>query len=180
MYLTESELHKFGFKSVGTNVLLSNKASVYNPQDVSIGNNVRIDDFVVLSGKITLGNYVHVACYTSLIGKEEIVLCDFCGLSGRVSVYSSSDDYTGLAMTNPTVPLQYRKVQNKKVTLNKHVLVGTGSVLLPGVEVGEGTSVGALSLVKDNCEPFSVYFGVPAVKIGSRLKRFLKYEKNFT
>jgi dTDP-4-amino-4,6-dideoxy-D-glucose acyltransferase len=180
MFLNSNDLLKIGFKSIGQNVLISDKVSIYNPENISIGNNVRIDDFVVLSSKIIIGNYIHIGCYSSLIGKEEIIIKDFCGISGRVSIYSSNDDYTGLAMTNPTIPIEYRRVINEKVILNKHVIIGSGSVILPGVEIGEGTSIGSLSLVKENCDEFSVYFGNPIKKIGNRMKRFLKYEKNFT
>jgi len=180
MFLSSRDLLKIGFKSVGENVLISDKVSIYNPENISIGNNVRIDDFVILSSKIIIGNYIHIGCYSSLIGKEEIIIKDFSGISGRVSIYSSSDDYTGLGMTNPMIPLEYRRVINEKVILNKHVIIGSGSVILPGVKIGEGTSIGALSLVKEDCEEFSIYFGSPAQKIGNRIKRFLKYEKNFT
>ena len=180
MFLSLIDLSKIGFKSIGENVLISDKVSIYDPKNICIGNNVRIDDFVILSSKITLGNYIHIGCYSSLIGKEEIIIKDFCGISGRVSIYSSSDDYTGLGMTNPMIPLEYRRVINQKVILNKHVIIGAGSVILPGVQIGQGTSIGALSLVKEDCEEFSIYFGSPVQKIGNRMKRFLKYEKNFT
>ena len=180
MFYSKEQLKDIGFKTLGNNVLISDKCSIYNPENISIGDNVRIDDFVILSSKIVIGNYVHIACYSSLIGKEEIIVKDFCGISGRVSIYSSSDDYTGLGMTNPTIPSEYRKIINEKVTLNRHVIIGAGSVILPGTNIGEGTSIGALSLVKESCEEFSIYFGTPAQKIGNRIKRFLKYEKNFT
>ena len=179
MFYTKEELNKIGFKSIGDNVLISNKTSIYNPQNISIGNNVRIDDFVILSpsSEMIVGNYVHIACYASIIGKGRIVINDFVGVSGRVSIYSSSDDYTGLAMTNPMVPEKYKKVNNGDVILGKHTIIGSGSVILPNVSIGDGCSIGALTLVNKDCEEFSIYAGSPAVKIGKRLKRFLKYEK---
>jgi len=180
MFYSEEELLKIGFKTFGKNVLISDKCSIYNPQNVSIGNNVRIDDFCILSANIEIGNYVHLACYSSFIGSEKIIIKDFVGVSGRVSIYSSSDDYSGLGMCNPTIPIEYRRVINQEVILNKHVIVGASSVILPGVKIGEGVSIGALSLIKDDCDDFGVYFGSPAKKIGNRIKRFLKYEKNFT
>jgi galactoside O-acetyltransferase len=181
MFYTREELNKIGFKSVGENVLISDKASIYSPHNISIGNNVRIDDFAILSPstELTIGNYVHIACYASIIGKGRIILEDFTGISGRVSIYSSSDDYTGLAMTNSTVPNEFKKVNNGDVIIKKHSLIGAGSVILPNVTIGEGTSVGALTLINRNCEEFSIYSGNPAVKIGKRLKRFLKYEEQF-
>ena len=180
MFYTKEELKLIGFKSIGENVLISNKCSIYSPQNISIGNNVRIDDFVILSpsSEMVIGNYVHIACYTSLIGKGKIIINDFVGISGRVSIYSSSDDYTGLAMTNPMVSEKFKKVNNGDVILGKHTIIGSGSVILPNVTIGDGCAVGALTLINRDCEEFTIYSGNPANKIGKRLKRFLKYEKD--
>src|SRR5690554_6180070 len=106
-YLNQSELSKMGLKSLGNNVQISKKASIYNPTQISIGNNVRIDDFAVISAGehgIRLGDYVHIANFCGLVGNAEIWMDDFSGLSSRVFIYSSSDDYSGTALTNPTVP----------------------------------------------------------------------------
>jgi dTDP-4-amino-4,6-dideoxy-D-glucose acyltransferase len=182
MFYTKEELKSIGFKSIGDNVLISNKTSIYNPQNITIGSNVRIDDFVILSPSIELiiGNYVHIGCYTSIIGKGIISISDFCGISGRVSIYSSSDDYTGLGMTNPMIPDEYKRVTNGDIYIGKHTIIGSGSVILPNVNIGDGVSIGALTLISKNCEEYSIYSGIPANKIGKRLKKFLKYEKNFT
>jgi galactoside O-acetyltransferase len=180
MFYTKEELNLIGFKSIGENVLISNKCSIYNPQNISIGNNVRIDDFVILSpsSEMIVGDYVHIACYASIIGKGKIIINDFVGISGRVSIYSSSDDYTGLAMTNPMVPEKFKKVNNGDVILGRHAIIGSGSVILPNVTIGDGCAVGALTLINRDCDEFTIYSGNPANKIGKRLKRFLKYEKD--
>lgn len=181
MFLSKEELQKIGFKSIGDNVLISDKCSIYSPQNIEIGNNVRIDDFVILSPSTSLkiGNYVHIACYTSIIGKGEIILEDFVGISGRVSIYSSSDDYTGISMTNSMIPNEFKKVTNGKVHIKKHSIVGTGSVILPNVIIGTGCSIYAQTLIKSNCEEFGVYSGNPSKLVGKRLKKFLDYEKKF-
>lgn len=79
--LTEEQLKDVGFKSIGQNVRISDKASIYGAKNISIGSNVRIDDFVVLSagvGGIEIGSYIHIAVFSSLIGAEKITLSDFC------------------------------------------------------------------------------------------------------
>ena len=179
-YLKVSELKALGFNSIGKNVLISRKASIYNPAMISIGDYTRIDDFCILSageGGIHIGKYVHIACYCSLIGNSPIILHDFSGLSSRVAVYSSTDDFSGEAMPHPTIPKKFRKVISKPIVLNKHVLVGTGSIILPGVNLGEGAAVGALSLVDKNCDPFWIYIGIPAKKLKKRKRNLLQLEK---
>ena len=179
-FYTKEELNKLGFKSIGENVLLSRKASIYNTEYVSIGNNVRIDDFCILSGNITIGNYVHISAYAALFsGKSGIEIGDFVALSSRVTIYSQSDDYSGESLTNPMTPNEYKSLVDKKVIIGKHVIVGSGSIILPGVAINEGTSVGALSLIKKDTEEWSIYVGIPASKIKNRKKDLLKLEKEF-
>lgn len=178
-FLTESQLNEIGFASVGHNVKISERAIFYNASKIVIGSHVRIDDFVVMSAGehgIEIGNYVHIAIFCSLMGAERISLADYSGLSSRVSIYSSNDDYTGEFMTNPTVPMALRKVRQGPVMLEEHVIVGSGSVVLPGVIIRNGAAVGALSLVNKACDPFAVYAGVPAKRIGSRQQKILALE----
>lgn len=47
--LTREEIEQMGFASVGNNVFISTKASFYGTSKIHIGNNVRIDDFCVIS-----------------------------------------------------------------------------------------------------------------------------------
>lgn len=178
-FLTEAALAQVGFAAVGKNVLISEKASFYRPDNISIGDNVRIDDFCVLSageGGIFIGNYIHIAVYTSLIGGGKIELSDFCNLSSRVSIYSSNDDYSGEFMTNPMVPSQLTSVTYADVLLKKHVIVGSGSVILPGVVLEEGVAIAALSFVNKNCCSFGIYAGTPVRKVGERKRNLLALE----
>ena len=177
-FLTELELEKAGLANYGSNVLISDKAAIYNPGNISIGNNVRIDDFCVLSagkGGILIGDHVHIAVFCSIIGAGKVTLSDFSGLSSRVSVYSSNDDYSGENLTNPTVPSEFTGVDHADVMLGKHVIVGSGSVVLPGVTLAEGVAIGALSLVSKDCAAFGIYFGNR--RIGERKRRLLELEE---
>jgi galactoside O-acetyltransferase len=97
-------------------------------------------------------------------------------LSSRVAVYSSNEDYSGETLTNPTIPHKYRKLMSKPVVLHKHVIVGSGSTILPGANLGEGVAVGAMSLVNKNCDPFYIYFGIPAKKLKKRKSDLLLLE----
>lgn len=178
--LDRSAVEGIGFASVGRNVLISDRASFYGAARISIGDNVRIDDFCVLSagaGGITIGNYIHLAVYSSLIGRGHITLRDFCNISSRVSVYSSSDDYSGATMTNPMVPEQFTGVTHADVTIGRHVIVGSGSVVLPGVTLEEGVAVGALSLVRSDCRAFGIYAGTPARFVRERRRDLLDAER---
>jgi dTDP-4-amino-4,6-dideoxy-D-glucose acyltransferase len=181
-WLTDKQIIEMGFASVGNNVRLSDKASYYNCQNIQLGNNVRVDDFCVLSageGGIKIGSYVHIAVYCSIIGNGTVTLSDFSGLSSRVSIYSSSDDYSGASMTNPTLPLEFTNVHHASVMIGRHVIIGAGSIILPGVTLEECVAIGALSLVKKDCQSFGIYMGAPAKRIGDRKRNLLELEAKF-
>jgi dTDP-4-amino-4,6-dideoxy-D-glucose acyltransferase len=181
-FCSRCELDAIGFRAVGEGVLVSRRASFYGAERITLGNHVRIDDFTVLSageGGIVLGDYIHVAVYSSMIGQGRITLDDFVNVSSRVAIYSSNDDYSGEAMTNPMIPAQYRNVRSAPILVGRHAIIGSGSVVLPGVDIGEGVAVGALSLVNRDCLPFGVYVGVPAQRVKERKRDLLHLETAF-
>lgn len=179
-FYTATELKSLGLNKCGTNVLISKKVSIYGASNISIADNVRIDDFCILSGNIFIGNYVHIAAYCGLFGGEAgIIMDDFSGLSSRGVIYAASDDYSGEFLTNPTVKDEYKNIVNKHVRIGKHVVIGTNSTILPGVTIGDGTSIGACSLVTKDCDDWGIYVGIPVKRIKERSRKLLELEKNF-
>lgn len=179
-YFIQSELAQMGFKALGKNVKISTKASIYNYDQIEIGDNSRIDDFCLLSGKISIGKFVHITPYCNLAGGiKGIVMEDFTTLAYGVHVFTQSDDYSGETLTNSNIPEKYKKVARATVYIKKHTIVGACSVIMPGVELREGTSIGAMSLVRKSTEEWSIYVGNPAKKIKARSKALLVLEKEF-
>lgn len=94
-------------------------------------------------------------------------------------IYAKSDDYSGMTLTNPTIPDKYKQVFEAKVVLQRHVLLGTGCVVLPGVIIEEGTSVGSLSLINKSLPAWKICAGIPAKPIKDRKKDLLILEQEF-
>lgn len=177
-FYTEEELQSIGFKAVGKNVLLSRKTSIYSPQNISIGDNVRIDDFCILSGHIEFGNYIHIAAACLLFGGNDgIVFEDYTGLSSRSAVYAESDDYSGQYFTNPMLPEEYRHIIGGGVVVKKHAIIGSGCTILPNVIIGEGAAVGSMSLIIKSLDAWGIYAGIPAKWIKARSKELLGFVK---
>ncbi|MBK7212023.1 MAG: acyltransferase [Bacteroidales bacterium] len=173
------ELLSIGFKSVSSTALISRKASIYGSENIEIGDHVRIDDFCILSGKIRIGNYVHISAYTAIYASFGVEIEDFVTVSGRVSIYSQNDDYSGEFMTNPMVPKQFTNITGGNVKIKKYSIVGAGSIILPSVQIGEGSCVASLSLVKKSLEPWKIYGGIPAIYIKDRKKDITKLAAEF-
>lgn len=177
-YYTENELSTIGFRSFGRSVKISRKCSIYSPEKITIGNNVRIDDFCILSGNITIGNYIHIAAGCYLFGGNDgIIFEDYTGLSSRSAIYAESDDYSGCCFTNPTLPMEYRRIIGGGVVIKKHSIIGSGCSVLPNVVIGEGVAVGSMSLVNESLEAWGVYVGIPCRRIKERDKTLLQLEK---
>lgn len=179
-YLDDDAIKNIGFKSVGNNVRISSSAVFYNAERIEIGNNVRIDDFCTISacqdGFVIIGNYVHIASYCYIEAPAGIEFCDFSGLAARCTVYGGSDDYGGDYLTNPCVPLKYRSCRASKIVLGKHVVVGTCSVILPGAILGDGSAIGAMSMVKGVIPEYKIAVGTPAKVVKSRSQKLIELE----
>ena len=165
-FLSAAELETKGFHSIGVNVLIDRTAVFINTDAISLGDNCRIDAFALISAGpagVQIGRNVHVGAACQVFGGGgPVILEDFSCLSGRVSAYSCSDDFLGGSMTNPTIPDRLRDVRKGPVILRKHSLVGCGSVVLPGVEMGFGSAAGALTVVRTSVPECVVIAGNPA------------------
>ncbi len=180
-YLNDDHLRAAGFRSVGKHVRVHSRASLYHVENISLGDHVRIDDFAVIvaTGPVDVGNYVHVPNFCFIGAGMGVVLRDFTTLAPGVQIYTKSDDYSGRRLTGPLVPARHAGGRAGLVVLNEHVIVGANSVILPGCTLGEGCSVGALSLVKEDTKPWTIYAGVPVKALKERRRDLLELRAKF-
>jgi len=174
------ELKDFGFKSIGRNVRISSEAKVYGPENITLGNNVRIDDFSILvavNGSITIGNYVFIARNAHLSGALGIEMCDFSSMAANTVIYSASDDYSGDFLTAQAIPPKYTNQIGGTVIIGKHVIIGSTCTIIGPCKIGEGCSIGAMTLVNKDLKSWGVYMGIPAKRFKERKKGLLVFEK---
>ncbi|MEO5972378.1 MAG: acyltransferase [Sphingomicrobium sp.] len=179
-YHGSEELRKFGFGGVGENVQIARNCTIVGLANIFIGNNVRIDSYTVVvatTGRLFLGNHIHIGGHCHLLAADDLNFGDFSGISQGVRIYTANDDYTGKGFIGPMVPSEWRRLTKAPVSIGRYGGVGSGSVLLPGSVLGEGTVVGAQSLVTKPLAPWGVYFGAPVKRIKNRSKNFLTFEK---
>ncbi len=180
-FLARGTLEALGFLFLGENVLVHHTAVMVDCEKISLGVNTRIDPYVVISvrGGLIAGRNVHIGAHCCLTGAASIELADFCGLSQGVRIFSSSDDYSGDSLTNPTVPDVFKSNKSLPVRLGRHSIVGANSIILPGSDIGDGVAVGALSLVNRNLDAWSIYAGAPARLVRKRNRRALELEGEY-
>ena len=180
-WYSEEELRSIGLGSFGKDVQIDSSVQLINPDKIFIKDHVRIDSFSFINAGpdgIHIGNHVHLAVGVYIFGgSAKVELGDFAGLAARVSLYTATDDYSGEFMTNPTVPDEFKNVQRGPVILGRHALVGTNTVIMPGVTLALGSAVGALSYVTRSVEEFEFVNGRPAKRIGKRCQDLLRLEQ---
>lgn len=167
-FYTNEELNNLGFKSLGKNVQISRKASFYGIKTIEIGNNVRIDDFCIISGHVKIGSYIHISAYVSLYGSNGIILEDYTGISPRSTIYSAMDDFSGHFLVGPIHPKETTCVTGGCVIVKQFSHIGCNCVIFPNITIGEGAVVGAMSLVNKDLKPWGIYYGVPCSFFKSR------------
>lgn len=175
---TVEELQQSGIK-FGKNVFVANDVIFHNPQNISFGDNVRIDSHcIIIAGKetkISIGSNVHISAGCYYYGNSgNITLEDYTCTSARCILYTANDDYTEGYMTNSVVEEKFKKIKTGDITIKKHVVVGCNTVILPGSVLEFACSVGSNSLVNKNTEPFDVVAGTPIKFIKKRKNIYLK------
>ncbi len=152
-------------------------AKIIGLENISFGKPVIIDDFTLVYARdrITIGNYVHIACFASLTGGAEISLGDFCAVSQGVRILTGTDDFKGWGFGNSTLPEKYRNVKRAPVSVGRFCIVGANSVVLPGVTIGEGATIGAGSVVTKDLAPWGVYINNRRLKDRNRDEVYKTY-----
>lgn len=122
-----------------------------------IGYGVRIK--AGFDGRITIGKNVLIDDYSFISAHESIIIGDETMIAASCYVV----DF------NHTIPLGHKKLRSdphsyerKKIVIGSHVWIGTHSVILPGVHIGDNAVIGAGSVVTKNVPPNSVAAGNPA------------------
>ena len=181
-FYTDDELKKFNFKKIGKNVKIARNCVINNFENISIGNNVRIDSFtVILTRKkdLIIENNIHIGSHVFLGAHMGLRMKSFSGLGQGVKIFTVNDDYSGESLTNPTVTEKYKKEKKGEVIIGKHVNIGVNSIVLPSVKIGDGASIGSFTLVNKNLIGWYIYFGIPCKPILKRSKTLIKLEKKF-
>lgn len=173
-FYTQEELSQLGLKSYGDNVLISRKVSIYGAKNIEIGNNVRIDDFCILSGKIKLGSYIHISAYSAIYGAKGVIMEDYTGLSARCTLYSAIDDFSGDFFIGPMIEENKTNVTGGEVIIRKFSQVGAGCTIMPNLTIEEGVAVGAMSFINKSLQSWGIYAGIPAIRIKNRNKKLLE------
>jgi len=176
-YYTSDELRAFGFARVGEGTCVARNCTIIGLENVTLGDRVRIDGYttiVATDAHVRIGSHVHVCSGCVLGGRAGIELSDYSSLSHGVRLLSAVDDFSGDRMTNSTLPAEAVSVRAAPIRVGRHVPLGSGTLVLPGAEIGEGAAVGAQSLVVGSLPEWTICSGNPARPVRERSHDLLR------
>jgi len=152
---------------IGDNAIIRSKAIIYT--DVEIGNDFFCGHAAVIREKTKIGNKVVVGTGTIIDGQVEIgnnvsiQSANYITINSRIEdnvfigprVCFTNDKYMGRGEVKLIGP-----------TIRKGARIGANSTILPGIEIGEDSAVGAGSVVTKNVPPGKIVAGNPARILG--------------
>ena len=171
------------FKHLGKNAKIFDTAKVINSENISIGDESLIADFSFLYavGKgIEIGNFCHVTEHGIIQAGGLVKMGDFSAIGPRTTILAATDDYEGNGLIGLKVLDKYRNTTFKDVYIGRHAHIGMGCIIMPGVSIGEGCSIGAGSLVTKDMPAWTICYGHPCRPVKDKPSvKILEMEKEF-
>ena len=169
-YLTTPKmLSYYKFDNLITNTRISTSVQFIKEENINIGENVFIWHNVILDGS------------------SNLTISEGCQIGANVSIFTHSSHMSirlfGRYYTDKCLGRKEDAYILKDVSIGKYTFIATGSVVLPGVNIGKGCIVSANSLVTKNIPDYAIIQGNPAEIIGDTRKidkRYLNKSKDFS
>ena len=184
-WLTIGELHDLGLKFLPVTIdelsmpKISRYARLYNPENIWVGQSVRIDDFCVVSAgkgeanRIELRGHNHISVGACLFGGAGIFIGEHVQVSVQSILLTESDNMDGDHLIGAMYPEAMRDVRRGAIRLDDFSTVLAGCVVLPGAHLMKGSILGANSLLGERriLAPWTIHGGTPARYLKDRARR---------
>lgn len=134
------------------------------------GNGVIIHPNVAISNplKVQLGSNVYIGPNCEFFSEGGLIIGDGTVIGPNVVIMTSTHNYDSIDLN--TLPFDNRDILSP-VRIKKFCWIGTNVIILPGVTIGEGSIIGAGSIVTHNIPDMAICAGNPARLIKERDKK---------
>jgi len=143
--------------------LIYETAKIIGRDELVMGENSSIGDFCFInaSGGIRIGECSHIHAGSRVIGGAGLYLGDHSAVTYDVLIVTATDRPNGLMSDHS--PMHLRRVDRKAVFIGDYVYIGSKSVIMPGVTIGNGAVIWSQSYVDKNIPAWEIWGGRPAV-----------------
>lgn len=170
-------------KNCGDNVKIYPTAKICSPERVAIGDHTRLCDYVLFHpehGEINIGRYCDFEPFSLIWGAGLMTIGDFVNFGPGTKIMGNSYEYRDGDISVGTVEQTHEGIIEGDLVIGDHVYFGADVTVLANVhKIGEGAFIGAQALVTHDLEPWGVYVGSPARKIGERPREALNKVKEY-
>jgi acetyltransferase-like isoleucine patch superfamily enzyme len=160
------------FKQIGKNVIIEKGVMVFHPETIILHDNVYIGHYSIIKGyyknSMEIGQGTWIGQNSFLHSGGGIRIGKAVGIGPYVKILTSYH-----IEESTDIPVMYNRLEFKKVIIEDGVDIGIGSIILPGIRIGERSIIGAGSVVTQDVGPYTVVAGSPA----KLLRRISNIEK---
>lgn len=153
---------------LGNDVLIDKDILIKQSDTAIIGDHVSIDKGFYCTTNLTIGNYVHIGPYVTIIGGKisHFTSKGFNNIMAGARIICGSDRFDGSGLFGAMIPKELKGTQIiKPVIMEEFSNIGTNSIVLPGSILRKGVLLAAGSLLMGDTEEWGVYKGNPAVLV---------------
>ncbi len=184
--------YKRKFKQCGKNVIIDVGVQIEGPELISIGDNVHIDKFCILStgkhligdinrkenkafkfeeGELVIGSNVHLVQFCVIMAFGGVHISDFCTLSAGTKIYSLTNlpyDPKDRSRVVSIMPYEQAPFLCSPVVFEENVWFGLNCIIMPHTHLKKNSFIVSNSLVMGEFPENSYIGGQPAKRIKNR------------
>ena len=147
-------------------IYVRGKSAIKLGNGLTTGVNVRLDAFQSITGRpvLFIGRNVQINDSVHIGAIERVVIGDDVLIASRVFIsdHNHGDYQVQDFLSTPDIPPVKRPLSSRPVCIGNNVWLGEQACILPGVSIGDGSIIGANSVVTQNVPPNSIAVGNPA------------------
>lgn len=153
-FLTAAQLEALQLAHLGRDVCIDATVQLYGCERISIGDNVRIDAFSILSASqfpIEFAGHSHIGAGTYLFANGGAIRFDiFSNTSPGCRLFTATDDFADGLVRGPNIPREFRSLKCGPIHFRENAGIGANCVVLPGCTLGVNATSGAGTVISTN------------------------------
>jgi acetyltransferase-like isoleucine patch superfamily enzyme len=149
-------------------VFIHKTAKIEDISSVVLQRDAEIWEYVIIRAgvKMEIGESSQIGPFTVIFGGNEIKIGKNVIIAPHCVIAAGNHDYS-----QTSIPMRFSSSISKgPIIIHDNVWIGANCTITDNVTIGKDAVIGANSVVTKNIEPFGIYAGVPAIKIGERTK----------